>query len=249
VAQPAASRDWGFWASLTLFPMEKSSVLTVAWTLSYELLFYTLFILRYVHRRVFFAVAAIWVAYLLAMMTGLYTGPAEPAIAVALANPIVLEFFCGIAAAYFLPRIKPVWRGPLLAAGLVGLVVVVLTWSGNRVFLAPPISLIVLAGALLKIEPRGMFLRAAVILGAASYAVYLIHSPIISILARLLEPFGWRWGTFLICTTAGVAIGLIYHFIIERPAIRIARTRLHSGSPGRRSANMATTTFNDRNIS
>src|SRR5689334_14287783 len=45
------NRDWGMLTSLTLFPTSHPPALVVAWTLSHEILFYSLFLVRYFSRH------------------------------------------------------------------------------------------------------------------------------------------------------------------------------------------------------
>lgn len=59
-----------------------------------------------------------------------------------------------------------------------------------------------------------------VLLGAASYAIYLVHGPLQSLVARLLQGAD-HWGlTFAACCVASLAAGLAYHVGYERPVLR-----------------------------
>lgn len=216
---PVADRPWSLWATLTLLPAEKSATLTVAWTLTYELIFYAFFLLAFVSRRVLLVASLIWCAYLLAVLTTGMTPPAQPVLA-ALSNPIVLEFFCGALAAHLFVRVPAQMRGGIWVAGLALLALVLVFWTGDRALLGPPLALIVLALAMTPYRTPRRMTDAMIFLGAASYAVYLVHSPVISILARVLQPLDTRIVVFCACVGIGTALGVAYHLLFERPVLR-----------------------------
>lgn len=219
---PLDERPWSLWATFTLLPSEKISTLTVAWTLTYELIFYAFFLLAFVSRLALLAASVIWSAYLLAVLTG-YVTPPESAGLLALSDPIILEFFCGALAAWLFVRVPAEMRWGILASGLVLLGLVIMFWTGERALLGPPLALIVLAAAMTPYGTPDRATDALIFLGAASYAIYLVHSPVISILARILQPLEQRVVIFFACALIGTTLGVIYHLLFERPALRQAR--------------------------
>jgi peptidoglycan/LPS O-acetylase OafA/YrhL len=75
--------------------------------------------------------------------------------------------------------------------------------------------------------------RPLVVLGNASYAIYLIHFPLMSMATWRLRVLGADWGlalSTLICVSA--IAGLAYHLGYEAPALRVAK-RLIAGRSGR----------------
>lgn len=72
-------------------------------------------------------------------------------------------------------------------------------------------------------------LTALVVLGAASYAVYLVHNPVPSLAVRVVKavmPDIGVWAGFgLIALVAAIA-GLLYWRWFERPMLEWTRTRL-----------------------
>jgi exopolysaccharide production protein ExoZ len=224
--QPTDNRYWSLIGTLTLWPMERASALTVAWTLSFEMLFYALFLLRYISHSLFWAASAIWFGFLLMTGMGLIATPASPPLLEALADPIVTQFFCGVAAAYILHFLPSRGCGWVMAAGILGLGLVVLYWSGQRALLGPPLGLVVLALAMIEVRGMGAMMRGAVFLGASSYAIYLVHSPVVSIVAQLTSGGPDRWVVITLCVILGIALGILYHVTVERPAIRWFRHRL-----------------------
>ena len=219
---PLSERSWSVWATITLLPMEKSSALSVAWTLTYELMFYALFLLSFLSRQLLLAVSVIWSGYLLGVLFGLVDVPDHP-VMFAFSNPIILEFFCGAIAAYFLFRVPPQMRLPILASGVALLLAAIVTWTGERAFLGPPLALIVLGAAMTPYTTSRTSMEFLVFLGAASYAIYLVHSPVVSIVAEILQPLGLRWPVFLACVLFGTALGVLYHVFFERSAMRWAQ--------------------------
>ncbi|MBF9059787.1 acyltransferase family protein [Rhodobacterales bacterium HKCCSP123] len=219
---PVGEQSWGVWATLTLLPMEKASALTVAWTLTYELMFYALFLLAFVSVWVFAAASLAWAGLLLLVLLGV-TAQGSSSVGYAVTNPIVLEFFCGVLAAWAFTRVDPRLRAWILLAGCIALAVVIVFWTGQRALLGPPLALIVLSCAMYHPEMKGRSLSFAVFLGAASYAIYLVHSPVVSVTAEVLQPLGARGGVFGVCVLLGTGLGVAYHVGFERPALKWVR--------------------------
>lgn len=234
---PLSERTWGVWSTLTLFPMDKKSTLSVAWTLTYEMIFYSFFLMAFLSRRVLYAASGLWCGYLLLVMLGGLEVSVHP-LAMALSNPIILEFFCGALAAMALYKVPARMTGFIFALGMLGLVVVALTWTGQRVYLGPPLALIVLATAKLPYKAPNALSEGLIFLGAASYAIYLVHSPLISIVAEVLQPWDQRAAVFVACVCLGSIAGIAYHMIYEKPALnwvqRMKPGRRHDASHGPR---------------
>ena len=217
-------RSWSILATLTLAPMPEDSALAVEWSLTYELIFYTFFGLAFFSRRLLLGASLFWCGWLLAVLGNMVPVSANPVVA-ALSNPIILEFFCGALAALALPKLGASWRPAVAVVGFFGLFAVMLNWSGQRVFVGPPLALIVLAAAMntSQTSKGHRVLDWLAFLGAASYAIYLVHSPVVSILAEVLQPLENRLVTFAACVLVGTALGVLYHLLFERRALRGAQ--------------------------
>jgi peptidoglycan/LPS O-acetylase OafA/YrhL len=79
---------------------------------------------------------------------------------------------------------------------------------------------------IVRAEKRGAFSIGSIwmLLGAASYAIYLIHQPVISVLARLAvhSQMGWA-ATLLAMLVVSVGGGLAYYLLYEKPALAMIR--------------------------
>lgn len=83
----------------------------------------------------------------------------------------------------------------------------------------------IFGGASLESQRGLHFPSSLALFGAASYAIYLVHNPLISLVARAMRPFDNWVLTFAACAIAGVIAGLAYHLAIEKPLLRHARLR------------------------
>ena len=208
-------------------------VYTLGWTLNYEMFFYFLFGLGLFMpwRIVRFAVLA---AVFLALVTIGRWAPGG-AIAVTYTDPILLEFLAGIVLAMLSPwlmRQITALGWLLILAGVAWLVAVMaadLPWTRALASGVPAAAIV--AGALV-LEPlaRKAPSRLGLLLGDASYSIYLAH------------PFGQRvW--LLACQyvkldlaatsvaalyvvaaiVVGIASGVVSHLLVERPLLAAGR--------------------------
>lgn len=226
-----SGRNWGLIPSLTLIPTGSPPALAAAWTLQHEMLFYTLFLASYFMRG-FAVLVAAWVgAILVGMGLGLHTSYAAPTW-LSLFSPINVEFVAGMLAAVAVPRLSLAWALPCLVAGCVGLA----AFFGLGVDPAGPLRMsfgfavaLVVAGMVrLEMADRISVPSSLILLGNASYAIYLVHTPLASLGARIagrFEPLR-AWPTSLaLCVILGVACGLAYHLAWERPALAFFKRR------------------------
>ena len=228
-----AARDWGWFATITLLPATAEPALPLAWSLQHEMVFYLLFAALFLCGRIASGLA-VWAALIAAAaVSGLgFERPWR-----FLLHPINLEFIFGVAAAALhlsgrrlappvtlagiaLPLLLFVWLGaPPAASFLFGLAIA---------FALPPICRLEADGRLTVGPPL-------LLLGAASYALYLVHDPLISLVTRLAGPLpsvGWL-PAMLALAALSVAASLAYHLLWERPVLRLAaRGAAKVGAPG-----------------
>ena len=220
-----SGREWGWLPTLTLFPSSLPPALSVAWTLQHELVFYM------VYAALFFisgTVAAGMGLWAIAIMAGAIFGlPDVPWLQVMLA-PINIEFIAGVAAAGLFLSGRAV---PLLASlGVSSIFIIAFLSAGAQ---RDESWLIGFAIAALipwvcRTERAGVFSvpRWLVFGGGASYAIYLIHSPLLSLTSRFFAMIGVGWvGALIASAVICVLMGAIYFVMWERPVMRFARTR------------------------
>jgi exopolysaccharide production protein ExoZ len=155
--------------------------------------------------------------------------PSSPLLAYFLA-PINLEFAAGMAAALVAHKLPRSWWPALLCFGVLGAAVFLLSGlrESARVWFGFALVPLVLSLVILEEQRRIPSIWTMLLLGNASYAIYLVHYPVVAVVARVASPLQSWLLSFLACIVAGVAAGLIYHWLIERPGLR-----LFSSSAGR----------------
>jgi len=208
-------------------------LLIPGWTLNYEMFFYLVFgaalVLPAAARllAVLAALAALVVAGLVlptASATGFYT------------RPIILEFGLGMLLGWAHGRGFGVGRWTSAALVAAGFAVMVLLRADQydplRLFFWGLPATLIVAGAL-SLERAGAVGRAApaLLLGDASYALYLFHGIVLSAAGqawRLLGldqlPFGLT-GFAILGTAGALAAGIAVHLLVERPVTRLLQPR------------------------
>jgi exopolysaccharide production protein ExoZ len=207
-------------------------VFTLGWTLNYEAFFYVFFglCLLIADLRVRFIVIA--ALFGIQTILGMWLQPAGPILSSYL-DPIMLEFLSGIILAILAPylaRCGAVLGALLFVSGA--------TWIGvvygyemalpRLVSHAIP-SIMAVTGALMM-EPwaRAHQSRIGLLLGDASYSIYLIHpfAQRVFLLAVIhtiglpsINPTVYIFSAFFIAIVAGV----ICYLVLERPVLRIGR--------------------------
>jgi exopolysaccharide production protein ExoZ len=147
---------------------------------------------------------------------------------------ICLEFGVGLACAWWVRRsagalAAPVWFA-ILAAGVLGFVAGMtldhtFRWAGVLCALGAGAIIV----ALVRLEQAGK-LRAPslfVVLGGASYAIYLVHFSAITVLAAVVRALRLPAtdAVCLACAVGGVVAGVLFDRIADRPIQRWLRRR------------------------
>jgi peptidoglycan/LPS O-acetylase OafA/YrhL len=214
-------------ASVTLLPIGRPA-LNVAWTLQHEVLFYAVFAL---------GLASGWWRAGLALWLGGIVGLAVSGVPAPIGLQLIdAEFLMGLAA-------WAAWRDgrrPVMLLTSAGLVIAgVLLHAGDHMAGIPrgwAIGCAALFAAVLpwlvRAEAVGMIHtpRQLRFLGDASYAIYLAHGIPLLLLAPLWTHLGWQAG-FAAMTMIGLAAGIGYHLLVERPLLARFPKRPGSASP------------------
>jgi peptidoglycan/LPS O-acetylase OafA/YrhL len=217
-------------ASILLWPMysfghpdEIWPILVPGWTLTYELLFYAIFSIGLLTRRV---VAVPVAMLLLLVVAGQLLHPHAASLVVA-TSPLLTEFVIGLLLgvlvhrrALTLPLLLVVW----------GLAATAFWYAGfGRALIMTNAGGIVAAALLaepLIVRSQSQFLK---LLGDASYAIYLVHTIVFGLADHFLldiierQGVGVRWGIVAVTIVLATFAGILVHILIERPMLKRLR--------------------------
>jgi exopolysaccharide production protein ExoZ len=208
------------------------AIVVVAWTLTYEVIFYVFFSLYILcGARAFAVLALAWCGAIGAQWNGVAPWP-HPI----LLRPLVAEFFLGCLAAVLVKRF-----GPKNMSGWWVLVVVALCAAVARAELVgaidayrwywAPYFLLILVGAAYDQATRRSYPRLPVLLGEASYSIYLIHYGMIALFAETIGPYRSVASKAPNITLALLALtiltaGVLVHWGVEQPLLTSARRHI-----------------------
>lgn len=220
--------------SLTFIPYDNRGAirpfLNVGWTLNYEMFFYVLFAASMLFGRLRVACLAAALALLAAI--GGFVSPENPVLKT-YTSPMLIEFLCGIGigVAWHSNWRLPAWTGVILVLGGAGCV----GWlwqpefsNLERLVYAGLPSAAIVAGALSLEGTRISKTEIGVLLGAASYSIYLTHPLTLMILGRVWKTIGVPNAIvlFSVSMLVTIAAGVGFHFWVERPVTAMVRLGL-----------------------
>lgn len=217
--------------SFLLVPMEATPVLTVAWTLQHEMLFYAMFAAMIAAGALGRALFAGWVLLTIAAAVTSISLPFPLSFVL---SPYNALFAMGMCAAATFGALSQRMATGLLAAGITVFVAVGLgeqlaglerALADRTLLYGAGATAIVAALAAGVVSPG----RWTVLVGDASYSIYLVHMPAMSFAALFVAKLGAPWGLPAIVVLigvvgVGVAAGVMTHLLIERPLLK------HAGS-------------------
>jgi peptidoglycan/LPS O-acetylase OafA/YrhL len=209
-------------------------ILGVAWSLCYEVLFYLLFAGLIASRRWGGAVVAVWLGLLAVGVVAPYSSFPWTF----LGSPFHCYFFAGVLVALSLKRYTvPAPRTVALLGAIVFVTTGMLDTYWRPLNMHEHVtgyligSVLVLAGAI-EAERCGQLHtpRWLVLLGDASYSIYLVHFCALSVLAKIAKSVALdAWvpplGLFVLLASAAVGTGCLFHLAVERPLLRLLRPR------------------------
>jgi len=224
-------------ASLLFVPTPSPStgevwpVLVQGWTLNYEMFFYALFALTLLvprSRRLL----AITACFLLLVGLG-YAIDSDNTVFVTYTRPIILEFVAGMIIAELWLR----GRVPGTNAGLALVATAISGFAALAVFRLPfdefvlgPLAVMLVFGTL-ALEHRGWFRGRGMpmLLGDASYSIYLWHTFAISVVVKVCARAGVDLAlSAFLAVLAGMALGVAAYILFEKPLTRRLRSRVVS---------------------
>ena len=216
-------REWNWFSTLTLLPSGSEPALSVAWTLQHEILFYGIAFFLLWSGRVLLG-SLVWGAAILLMLPLGFVQEVG-------VSPIDLEFLFGIACAWCHREGKANRHGLLIAGGAALLAVYFLLTPADRLYSALfglGIALILLPIVRWEIAGRLRIAWPLVLFGNASYAIYLVHVPLMSLLVRIgrgLDPLLLT----IIAIIVSAGVGIAYHKLFELPLLNAVRRWLRPG--------------------
>ncbi|TBX66365.1 acyltransferase [Flavobacterium silvisoli] len=230
------SRDLSVLTSLTLIP-HGNPALSVAWTLSFELCFYLLFSVSFFSRKIWNYLVLVWVvSVLLFNYTSLHslTFLNNPFIQVLL-SPYNIEFVLGYLLALII--IKGIKINKLLgllfvffAFAVFGYLkfynLQVFSFSINLVFAAAVFGMIYIAIVYFnkKINKKALMMM----IGNATYSIYLIHNPLQMIVLRfypkITTSVSLILALFLVLFLSSL-MGYCYYLVFEKRAINFVKSK------------------------
>jgi peptidoglycan/LPS O-acetylase OafA/YrhL len=224
-------------ASLLLLPQAGKPLLTVSWTLVYEMFFYVVFALVLAFdRRWCLPLMTVWGGFTL-LVAAIVTPLHNPYLHV-YANPLLIEFILGVFAGYVVqvrgamfPITSLILGGALMAASDVfydafdsaaGL-------GGDLRFLFVGVPVLLLFNGAIGLETRFSLLFPGWMqrIGNASFSLYLWHVPLSILIARATEGllarhpgplFHLAWLSAIVVVVVGSS-QLLYAYV-ERPLLR-----------------------------
>jgi len=205
-------------------------ILTVAWSLQYEIIFYAAIALLILNRFLFFG------AFLLYLGNFIYSHIVNAGFPLSFfASSWTLLFIMG-AGTYFLHKSAMRICHPrvLVAAGIAGfLILAVLEAVLQPRDLAEPLRLaygflgsVIVLGSVRAEDVAPLPLpKGALILGNASYALYLIHFPLLSVSLKILVSLGLsgRSGalfSYFLLIALCISASVLFYQMVEKPLLR-----------------------------
>lgn len=233
-------------ASATLLMVDPAPLppLQVAWTLFYEVFFYLFFLALILNRRFGTILFAAWMALVLFCSLGLGMTEMGPF------HMWNIHFALGMAAYWAFRRLEARWTWPLLIAGVAAVAVLLATGVASPHMVDAQhdptgLMLVAIAFAVLlagiTLWERDRVWRPAkplLLLGDASYAVYLVHSPVLSFIAhahaKLPGPPLPPVPLFFVAAILSIVAGVMAHLVVEKPLLRLLRMRVGRSDPAPR---------------
>lgn len=233
----------GTMQSIILYPtnilINQMPILPVAWTLSYEMLFYIMFALLIVlPLRVSITLICLWIGLIIANIIGIIA-PTNPAYYV-FTNGKNIEFFAGCFIAHLtLYKTNYSNKHPLLAITL-GLALLWLGWLNEHhkfitvanlglIEFGFPFALITFGMAALDKtqhnDSKGRIKKILIYLGDASYSIYLVHFIVIIIVKNFLFKFTTinSLVSFFLAIIISIVVGCSGYSFLEKPILRWIR--------------------------
>lgn len=223
---------WEVTKALLLWPA-RDPIVSVSWTLSHEMLFYSIFgIAILLPKRVSFVLAAAWIVGCVVQTIF----PSEHFSLFFLFNHHNLEFAMGAFVGYLVTRRTATHGLAWIFAGTGLFILSGTLWNlgvheiSTTVLFGMPSALIVYGAASFDIRQQFHYPRLLTFLGDASYSIYLVHSNVIFNGMKLIVALGLQ-SLFanvvgmIVFVAGAVAVGCLFHLLVERPLLNRFRRK------------------------
>lgn len=224
----------------SLFPID-GAIVGVAWTLHLEMLFYAVFLVLILNRTIGAALLVAWACLAASSLFGERDWGGEPLDS--FASSYCVQFFMGMAAAWFVRRAAVPWPRLLLLAGVSAFLLAgtlqnldvmdgYAAWPARVAYgLSAMVALVGIVGS----EAQGRLRVPPVLagLGDASYAIYLFHLVAIGMASQVFRALGLRGvvpaeAQYVVLVAAGIVGGIVISRLVEKPLLALVR-RLVTG--------------------
>jgi exopolysaccharide production protein ExoZ len=221
--------------SVLLLPEPLEPLVSVGWTLRSEMLFYVVFALAILNRRCCRPLGAMALSLIL---IGLVAAPTDPWTGL-LVSSFNIQFLMGIAVAKFLAHRRPPCPTALIVGGALFFLAVGMMEVHGIVPLNGLIGRLLYGGASMAIllglvdAERGRIIRFSpfgVLMGNASYALYLIHLTVIPLAIRVGARVGMlaalpTGATVAALAVLSIGVAIALHAWVEVPLTTLIRRR------------------------
>jgi len=227
-----------FLSTLFLIPANKPVALPQAWTLVHEMMFYCIFLLFFISWRFLLSGLLVWAA-VICISTFSYRpmGWLLPPL-----SWINLEFMLGVGAAglfHFYHQQLAFHKGKITILGMFTFMILLSVLVGRtngvialRLMFACSLVFLIIGFALYEYDGKIHWPKPLLLIGNASYSLYLIHFSVIAITFKILSHYQARFATMFISGFAlSLVVGLLYYFTVERPFIYLAQKYFKRNTP------------------
>jgi len=230
-----------WWKAFLLWPAPFNQiVIDVTWTLSYELYFYLVFAIAIALGRFRWVVLGLFVAVTAACSIAMAMGGFSPSHLLSfVSNPMIIEFMFGVVVSLLALKYRIKNWAVLLTNSVLGFVIVglvcmyydvVLVGAINYFFRVATYGVLasVLVYAVVCMEPDVRPTPSLVMLGDASYSLYLIHRLVISLVWGLWPSAGMTFVPMfpgvagIVVCLGSISLALFYFAYVERPLLALA---------------------------
>ena len=230
--------------AFSLFPQDRGilseSFLGVSWTLSYEIFFYLIFgFLVYFGVKKCFPVIAIWVALVILHLIGIVTVSDNNVLLKFLFSNLHLEFVLGILAAYLLSNYTLAHGDKIMYFGMFLFTLGAINYNysfqeiPSLILFGIPSTFLVIGAVAWEMQKNTKFPDLLILLGNASYSLYLIHGFIMNNFTKITMKLGLAEAIVqndLLMTMFGIVnmilatvVGCLVYLYIEKPMISVLR--------------------------